>query len=157
MPGEEDRAQLQENRKGGKKKFLIAIMVLVVLLGGGGFFGYIRFLKPAHSTSEEEKSKEVKTVLFVLDPLILNIKEPGSFLKLSAQFELVDPSYEPVVSNKVPQLRDMIITFVSSKSAESILTPEGKMQLKDEILLRANQVIGKNVFSNVYFTEFVMQ
>jgi flagellar FliL protein len=157
MADEKGEVESQENQKRGKTKLFIAAIVLVVALGGAGFFGYTKFLKFPHNVSKEEKSKEVKTVLFALDPLILNLREPERFLKLSAQFELVDPSYEPIVSNKVPQLRDMIITFVSSKSAESILTPEGKMHLKDEILLRANQVIGKNVFSNVYFTEFVTQ
>ncbi|GBD39478.1 hypothetical protein HRbin37_01760 [bacterium HR37] len=143
----------KNEKKGGKGKLLV-IAVVLVAAAAGGFFGYKKFLKSPHA---KEEDKPVKTVLFALDPLILNLREPNRFLKLSAQFELSDPSYEPLVSSKVPQLRDMIITFVSSKSVESILTPEGKIQLKDEILLRANQVIGKNVFSNVYFTEFVTQ
>ncbi len=144
----------EPEKKGGVKGKLLVIAVLVVAAASGGFFGYKRFLKSPHA---KEEDKPVKTILFVLDPLILNLREPNRFLKLSAQFELSDPSYEPLVSSKVPQLRDMIITFVSSKSIESILTPEGKIQLKDEILLRANQVVGKNVFSNVYFTEFIAQ
>jgi len=53
--------------------------------------------------------------------------------------------------------RDAIITLVSSKSAEAVSSPEGKLQLKDELLLRANQSVGKDVFKNLYFTEFVMQ
>jgi flagellar FliL protein len=41
----------------------------------------------------------------------------------------------------------------------SISSPEGKFQLKDEILFRANQILGgeKDIIKNLYFTEFVMQ
>ena len=44
-------------------------------------------------------------------------------------------------------------------SINAIASPEGKFQLKDEILFRANQVMGgeKEAFKNLYFTEFVMQ
>jgi len=73
------------------------------------------------------------------------------------QFELTDLVNQQVVTEKTPQLRDAIITLVSSKSAESVASPEGKLQLKDELLLRANQSVGKDIFKNLYFTEFVMQ
>jgi len=48
---------------------------------------------------------------------------------------------------------------VSSKSLNSISSPEGKFQLKDEVLFRANQIMGmdKDIFKNLFFTEFVMQ
>ncbi len=73
------------------------------------------------------------------------------------QFEIDDPSNQPLVNERIPKLRDSIITLLSSKSAESVSGPEGKFQLKDELLLRTNQAMGKDVFKNLYFTEFVMQ
>jgi flagellar FliL protein len=58
---------------------------------------------------------------------------------------------------KSPQLRDAIITLLTSKSSESLFPPEGKLQLKDEINARMNQVLGANTVKNVYLTDFVMQ
>jgi len=73
------------------------------------------------------------------------------------QLEIIDAENGALVEDRIPQLRDAIITLLSSKSAESVSSPEGKLQLKDELLLRTNQAIGKNIVKNLYFTEFVMQ
>ncbi len=149
----------KEVKKGIGKKKLIIIVVAVLLLIGGGVFGYTMFFSGKDKGSEakkEEKSKG-KIVMMPLEPFILNLAEHGRFLKLTIQFELSDPAAQSSVTEKIPQLRDAIITLVSSKSAESLSSPEGKFLLKDEILLRANQAIGRDVFKNLYFTEFVMQ
>ena len=103
---------------------------------------------------EEEVSSMVE-----LDPFVLNLSDHGRYLKVTLQFEISDPSQQDLIRNKTPQLRDTIITLVSSKSLNSISSAEGKFQLKDELLFRANQIIGmeKDVLKNLYFTEFVMQ
>lgn len=150
---EPEKAEETGGKKGKKK--LIILVAAVLVLGGGGFFGYTKFLGPKQEAHGEEV-EEKRVVLFPMSPLILNLAE-GRFLKLTAQFQLVDASYEHKAAEKVPQIQDTIITFISSKSVESIATPEGKLQLKDEILLRANQVVGENVFNNLYFTEFMTQ
>jgi flagellar FliL protein len=93
-----------------------------------------------------------------LDPFVLNLAEPGRFLKVTMQIEIADAALQPAVETRIPQLRDAVITLVSSKSADSVSTPDGKFQLKDDLLLRANQAMGEGVtFKNLYFTEFVMQ
>lgn len=150
----------EQAKKGlGKKKIIIIAVALIVLIGGG-VFAYTMFFsgkdKSGEAQQRTDKSK-VKTAMMPLEPFILNLAEHGRFLKLTIQFELADATTQPLVTEKVPQLRDAIITLVSSKSADSLSSPEGKFLLKDEILLRANQAVGKDVFKNLYFTEFVMQ
>ncbi len=146
-------------KKGLGKKKLIIIAVVVLVLIGGGFFGYTMFFtgKDKSADAKKEEKNKAKTVMMPMEPFILNLAEHGRFLKLSMQFELNDASVQPMVTEKVPQLRDAIITLVSSKSAEALSSPEGKFLLKDEILMRANQAIARDVFKNLYFTEFVMQ
>lgn len=95
--------------------------------------------------------------LVSLEPFILNLADPGRHLKVALQFELNDEKDELKVKDRTPKLRDMIIMLLSSKSVDSVSSAEGKFQLKDEILLRANQAMGKELFKNVYFTDFVMQ
>lgn len=155
-----EQPQKKEAKKGGKKKLIIIAAVALIVLIGGGFFGYTMFFsgknKSGDSQQKAEKSK-TKTAMMPLEPFILNLAEHGRFLKLTMQLELNDAATQPTVTERIPQLRDAIITLVSSKSAESLSSPEGKFLLKDEILLRANQAIGKDVFKNLYFTEFVMQ
>jgi flagellar FliL protein len=59
--------------------------------------------------------------------------------------------------NKTPQLRDAIITLITNKTSEDLITAEGKIILKDEIKQRANQILGEGTVLNVYLTDFVMQ
>lgn len=151
-----EQPQKEQGKKGGKKKLIIIAAVALIVLIGGGVFAYTMFFSGKDAQQKAEKSK-VKTAMMALEPFILNLAEHGRFLKLTIQLELSDAATQPTVTERIPQLRDAIITLVSSKSAESLSSPEGKFLLKDEILLRANQAIGKDVFKNLYFTEFVMQ
>ncbi len=147
----------KEPKKKGKLLFFIAGALVFII--GAGIATYL-FLFSGRSKAEgshkEEKIDE-KISLFALDPFVLNLAEQGRFLKVTMQFELSNPSYQQMLSERVPHLRDAIITFLSSKSSDTLSSPEGKFQLKDELLLRANQAAGKDIFKNLYFTEFVMQ
>jgi flagellar FliL protein len=161
MAEEKEEGQAEEEKtakpkKSGKGLFIIIGIVVIALIGGVGAFMLFKG-KGSHSVEKKEEKKEVKTALVPLDSFVLNLSEQGRFLKVTMQFELADALDQPLVTEKIPQLRDAIITLVSSKSAEAVASPEGKLQLKDELLLRANQSVGKDVFKNLYFTEFVMQ
>ena len=149
----------EEKPKKSKKKLIIIIAGAVLFFSISGFFAYtMLYSKKEGPETESKKGKNSeKAALVALDPFILNLAEQGRFLKVTLHFELADPSYQQLVENNTPQLKDAIIILLSSKSTETIASPEGKLQLKDEILLRANQTIGKDVIKNLYFTEFVMQ
>jgi len=157
----EEKEDLQEEsteKKKGSKTLLIIIIAVSVVLGAGGFVGFKLMASKSDSQKGEKKVVE-KTTTVPLDPFVLNLADRGRYLKMTIQIELPDESYVELVKQKMPQLRDTIITLVSSKSVNSISSPEGKFQLKDEILFRANQIMGgeKDIIKNLYFTEFVMQ
>jgi flagellar protein FliL len=141
------------------KKMIILLGGVIVLLGAGGYFGYTFFFQE-HAKSAQEIQKEKKNekmVLFPLEPFILNLSDPGRHLKVAIQFELKEAKDEALIKEKTPKLRDLVIMLISSKTVEAVSSAEGKFQLKDDILLRANQAMGKETFRNVYFTDFVMQ
>jgi flagellar FliL protein len=149
--------------KKGNKMLIMIIIAVTVVLGAGGIIGYMLMSGDeteagTEAEKKEEKAKE-ETGIFALDPFVLNLADHGRYLKVSIQFEISDESMHDFVKTKTPQLRDTIITLVSSKSLASISSPEGKFQLKDEVLFRANQILGmeKDIFKNLFFTEFVMQ
>jgi flagellar protein FliL len=155
--GNPQEVKQKEPKKKGK--LLLFIAGALVLIVGAGITSYL-FLFSGKSKAEgshKEEKKNEKISLFALDPFVLNLAEQGRFLKVTMQFELLNPSHEQMLTERVPHLRDAIITLLSSKSSDTLSSPEGKFQLKDELLLRANQAAGKNVFKNLYFTEFVMQ
>jgi flagellar FliL protein len=147
-----------KSKKSNKSLFLVIGIIILALAGGIGTYILLAGGKGAsHETEKADSKKEIKSALIALDSFVLNLAEQGRFLKVTMQFELADVTNQPLITDKMPQMRDAIITLMGSKSVESVSSAEGKLQLKDELILRANQAVGKEVFKNLYFTEFVMQ
>ena len=155
-----DDAGEQETKPTKSHTSLFLVIGIIVLALAGGIGTYILLAGGkggAPEAKKEDEKKEMKSALIALDSFVLNLAEQGRFLKVTMQFELADAASQPLVTDKMPQMRDAIITLMGSKSVESFSSAEGKLQLKDELILRANQAVGKEVFKNLYFTEFVMQ
>ena len=103
------------------------------------------------------ESEKKKAVLFSLEPFVVNLSEPGRYLKVTMQFEIAGEPRQEFIAEKVPILRDVIITLISSQTYEYASSPEGKSQLKDDILLRTDQILGHGVLQNPSFTNVVRQ
>ncbi|KJR42853.1 Flagellar basal body-associated protein FliL [Candidatus Magnetoovum chiemensis] len=141
------------------KKVVIFGGILLVLLGAA-FLTYTTLFQKADKQGEEHQAAEgeaEKPVLISLKDFVVNLTDAGRFMKVTIEVEIKDVKYQPTVEEALPKLRDAVIILLSSKSYESILGPEGKFQLKDEILVRLNQTLGKDLIKNLYFTEFVVQ
>jgi flagellar FliL protein len=159
QPDEEKAEKATRTKKSNKSLIIVVGIIVVALAGGIAAYSLLFSGKGGESAAEvkHELKKDTKTTLVALDSFVLNLAEQGRFLKVTMQFEIADVANQQLVADRTPQLRDAIITLMSSKSAEALSSPEGKLQIKDELLLRANQAIGKDVFKNLFFTEFVMQ
>lgn len=150
-------------RKRFSMKQIIILGGIFFILVGGGFFAYT-FLFSAkgdkHHKEKPEKKKvveEEKPVLFKMEPFVVNLMDEGRFMKIGIEVQLADKKFEKLVEERIPLLRDAVIILLSSKSFAAISGPEGKFQLKDELLVRINQAIGQDVVKNLFFTEFVIQ
>lgn len=164
-----------EKKKGGKLKLIIILVVLLALLGGGGFVAWKFFLQPKpekegnHTEEtvqeegghgEEKKDGEVPAKQIVtLDSFVVNLSDPlgRRYLKLTMDVELVDAAAAAALNAALPKVKDTVLLLLSSKSYGEIGTLEQKLALKNEIVERLNQVVGKAKVENVYFTEFVIQ
>ncbi len=148
-------------KKSGKKFILIIVIAVAVILGGGGAFFFLtksggggdKGPKKGEANPKEESS------MFALDPFVVNLGDQGAskFLKVSMQLELANQAAMESAKVKTPQLRDAVINLLTSKTSDTLMSAEGKLQLKDEINMMANQILGNNTVKNVYLTEFVMQ
>ena len=168
-PGEEPGEEPEEAPEGaetkpktGKKKMFLMIGIIavaVIALSGGGFFAYQKLFAAGPHSKKAAKAdcSPVANALLPLDPFVVNLTDPGRFLKVSMQLDVDGPEDGKVLSGMKPQIDDAIITLLSSESTEALSTTEGKMQLKDGIVLRVNQVAGRPMVKNVYFTQFIMQ
>ncbi|MBF0558230.1 MAG: flagellar basal body-associated FliL family protein [Nitrospirae bacterium] len=111
------------------------------------------------TSAHENVEKKEAVANFILDPFILNIANHGQprFLKIAFALELANGSFEERAKARTAQLRDAIIALVSARSSDDFLGQDGKIQLKDEILLQANQILKDGAVKNIYFTDIVMQ
>jgi flagellar FliL protein len=164
--------------KKSKPKVLIIAAVaglVLVLVGVGGYVAFSMMggkkkeakeaksehgAAPAEKGGEGESLAEGKLGQFVsLEPFIVNLASEGGkrYLKVSLQLELGKQETAQEVTNHMPQIKDTVITVLSSKSSDELLTVEGKFKLKEQIVTRVNTLLTTGVVKNVFFVEFVIQ
>ncbi len=168
--GEEQEEQKAAPKK-SKAKLIIIIFVVVLilaLLGIGGFIIYKQVSADGGEKSEDKKTTEEVAdeieatmigVVAPLDPFIVNLSDTAGkrYLKITIQLELSNELLSQELHNKMPQIKDSVITVLSSKTSDDVLTIEGKFKLKEQILRRINKLLKTGVVKNVYFVEFVIQ
>ncbi|MBN1906026.1 MAG: flagellar basal body-associated FliL family protein [Deltaproteobacteria bacterium] len=149
-----------------RKKVPINIIIIVILglcLAGGGVFVWKSglFSKDAGDldTDTENKNNELIGPILTLDTFIVNlIGERGkNYLKAKVELELDSERTTEEIYKRLPQIRDAILTLLSSKSNEDINTLDGKYQLRAEIMTSVNQFLRTGKIKNVYFTDFIIQ
>jgi len=166
---DEPEAQGNEGEAKPKKKsslvLFIGIGVGLMLLAGGGFFAYTKFLAPPPAAEEEQKAEEDKKPkaaigqLFALEPFVVNLVDPQGkrYLKVRIELELESPTAIEKAEQIKPKLRDMVIMMLTSLAFEEVMTPEGKIRIRDELVDRFNQIMKPDRVTQIYFTDFVVQ
>lgn len=166
----DEKEIIEEVKEGAppKKSSLnfIILGVVVLLLGAGGFFGlnlYKKMESEKPGTAEVKKKKKRKESLIVypLDSFIVNLLDRSGvgrrYLKVEIQLEVDGEERQKMLVVHSPQLRDTILLLLSSQTFSDINSMEGKLELKQALLSRINQVLGGKVVNRLYFTEFVVQ
>jgi flagellar FliL protein len=170
---EKDNETTEDNTagKGKKKNFLLFViigaLVVVTAAGGGAFF----FLssdtddeKLAQEIARDEASKMSTTaasigVMLELEPFVVNLADPKArhFLKTSITLELRTEKSKEQANSVLPMIRNDIIMLLSSQTLEDVITMEGKIRLRDEIVARVTRILGEGYLRNIYFSQFVVQ
>jgi flagellar protein FliL len=165
----EENEEIKEPSEGTGKKGMpkwIVIVVVVLLLGIGGFIGWQVYAKansgePAAKQVASEDAQPTTGVVFPLRSFIVNLMEKAGigkkYLKVTMAIEVENDEDKKTIEKFTPQISDMILLLLSSQSTREINTLEGKLELKQALLSRMNQVLGRAIVRKVYFTEFVVQ
>jgi flagellar FliL protein len=97
--------------------------------------------------------------IYPLEPFVVNIsdRERDRFLKLKTEIELSSSEVAAELDQRLPQIRDLIISLLGAKSFDEVRTIEGKNFLREEMLLRINSLLVTGKAKSIYFTEFVVQ
>jgi flagellar FliL protein len=149
---------------GGKSKsklLLIGAVVVVLAAGGGGGYWWWSHRAPADPAKEKEK-ETADAGIVSFDPFVANLADEGGTRFVRASMKLVISGAEKakeVEESAVEraQMQSAILEALTVHTADELVTPEGKAELKKEILERAGHVLHDTKVTDVLFTEFVVQ
>lgn len=138
--------------KNNQKKLFMIIAIVVVLLGGGAAAYF--FLKPHAPANhdplpegeEVEAETDEKAVSLTIDmgEFVTNLiyEDADRYLKTKISIEISKPELEIKIKAKEAQIKDVIITLLSSKRASELNSPVNKEKLKNEIKSHIEFVLG---------------
>jgi flagellar protein FliL len=165
--GKEDEESKPEEAPKRKKvpiNLIIIVILGLCLVGGGVFVWKSGLFSKGHDEAEveteaENNKQELIGPILTLDTFIVNLlgDRGKKYLKVKVELELDSEPTTAEITLRLPQIRDSILTMLSSKSNEDINTLEGKFQLRAEIIATINQYLKTGKIKNVYFTDFIIQ
>lgn len=96
------------------------------------------------------------------EPFLVNLADTGAYRYLRVTIRVAVTNKEKAehiatTDVSVSKIRDSILNTLSSKVADEIITPEGKVKLKTEIKEDLNSFLPDKPVVDIFFTEFVVQ
>lgn len=144
---------------GKSKKMLIIIIAVVVLvvLGGGGAFFLISKKKAAAAAAEEEggapaaaqaadshAASKKPPVYLPMENMVVNLADPGGerVAQVGITLEVRDAASSDSVKAYMPTIRSGVLMLLSQRTAEQMLSAEGKQKLIEDILRETSVPFG---------------
>ena len=142
--------------------FLIAIIIGFIFLGKS-----IKGISKPASSQYSPPTAEMGPI-YDLGDITVNLGDNTHFLKTTITLELItdeekkkDPKageeLKKDVEQKVPKLKDKIISVLSQLKIEQLTQPNSQDKIKARLLEEIRRLAGKNKIRQVYFTAFVYE
>lgn len=157
---------------------LIAVVVGVAIatLGIGGVIYYLArsgHLPLQHAVAAKaEPAAPVATHAITLEPLLVNLADPGgsAYLRVSLTLRVADATGKESTkakeesaandksgSDEVAAVRDTALTVLGRQSADSLLAADGKERLKAELKSALAKHNPELKVTDLFFTDFLVQ
>jgi len=130
----------------------------------------------AEARAAAEKAKPPVTVMYPEKDRVVNLTDKGAtkYLKVALTLEFIDTKlkdppkgaavavqqtdFATEMSPYSAIIDDAIVSTLSSKSSADLIKPDGKDQLKSELIANVNHSLhDEEKVVNVYFTSFIIQ
>ncbi|AOS77773.1 MULTISPECIES: flagellar basal body-associated FliL family protein [Hydrogenophaga] len=139
-------------KKKGKK--LLFILIGVVVLAIAGAAGALFILKKNTAEDEGHDEEEVAAhkpvdpksapTFLPLDNMVVNLADPGGnrYIQIGLTLQLQDAHTGDAVKAFMPSIRSQILVILSKRTAEDVLSAEGKSKLSADIIAAVSEVMG---------------
>lgn len=97
--------------------------------------------------------------VLTLEPFIVNLlgEDASRYLKVRIELEARSEVERAGLEDRMPQVRDAVLSVLSAHDVVDVTSVEGKTLLKHELLERVNALRQDEPVRAVLFTEFVVQ
>jgi flagellar protein FliL len=124
----------------------VAVVVLLAVLGGG----YVYIVKQRAAADEDEPVATKKAVphgpptYLPMDNMVVNLADPGGekVAQVGITLELTDAKATEMVKPYMPAIRSGVLLLISQRTAEELLSKEGKEKLAQDVLAEAARPFG---------------
>jgi len=115
--------------------------------------------KDTQTTQDQaQENDDVVGKLVPMETFLVNLAgtHGNKLAKINMELEVDGPKVEEEIEKRKPQIRDIIIILLSSKTYDQVTTREGKESLRDEVRETVNSFLVKGKIKKVYFTDFIV-
>jgi len=127
----------------------------------GGGAGAWFLTQSGHDTKESDTAPSRVPVYLALETFTVNLQRDEQYLQTDITLQLSDPSQAEAIKMHMPRVRSRLLTLLSSKQADELITAEDKKKLAQEILAQVRLPFDANgkpqQVDDVLFTTFVIQ
>lgn len=144
----------------GPPKIVLALLVLNLAASGFGAFkaATAHGAPKAHEVEPEASGNEITGPVVQLDPFVVNLDEPTArYVKVTIQLELISEKAAANLEKGKQLVRDGILSYLSGLKVADTLGEAAKVHMREELLKRCVDALGKGNVKRVFFSEFVVQ
>jgi len=116
-------------------------------------------VEDAHNKAEEaQKDDDYIGKLVPMETFLVNLAgtRGNKLVKLNMEFEVDNTKVELELDKRKPQIRDIIIILLASKTYDQMTSKQGKEMLRDEVKDTINSFLVKGKIKKVYFSDLIV-
>jgi flagellar FliL protein len=169
MSGEATKSPAKNSgtAEGKRSKSSAAMMIgvaLAAVAGGGGSAWLMMQRSRSVEASHSQDAPTAPKYLVHLEGFTVNLADPEQTHFLRATIDLGierlpegTDHEKPAAQLPIARIRDAILSVLTTCKADTLLTSEGKAQLKKNLVDTLNHSVPEIGVREVYFTEFLVQ
>ena len=138
------------------------IAILLVLVVGGGVAWFF-FRRTAPNVQASAKTESADKAVLHLEGFVVNLADPeeNHFLRLGVDLGLDRPVGKGGRGEKselpTSRIRDTILSVLTTWRSDSLLAPDGKAKLKEDLVRALQERVPELGVREVYLTDFLVQ
>ena len=151
-----DTGDIPGRKRPGKRTMIVAAVVLLLALVGAGTAWFL-LRAPA---SEADTADTAETVYVEVPPLVVNLRSAdGAARVIMVRVTLVPASAADTaaITARLPLVIDSFQPFLRELRPEDLAGSAAVFRIKEELLVRSNDVVGKGKVRNVLIQDLIEQ